>query len=206
MLHRTPPRAKRLSKHLDLFEDYFGNAPVSMASHYNADAMYWGPARLSGWRRGIYNLITLGRSRGRFFGHVEGHPSFWGDVCRERIRYCRNFVYADINTLRMNPWMPYTDPLRPYVRYWYSSSEGNQAPAFLNTLQDANQDRLEATSWRVHHVHSLRSRVCAGWETQSGVPANDGTAGAQEWVVRAGLRATGFSLEDKRPYDAHRRP
>ncbi len=115
-----------------------------MANHYNEDAIYWGPARLSGWRRGVYNLITLGRTRNRFFGQVEGHASFWGDVCRERIRYCRNFVYADINTVRMNPWMPYADPLRPYVRYWYSASEGHKAPAFLRTLQDANQDRLEA--------------------------------------------------------------
>jgi hypothetical protein len=128
---------------LNRFEDYFGKAPATMANHYNADAIYWGPARLSGWRRGIYDLVTLGRTRNRFFGHVEGHPSFWGDVCRDRIRYCRNFVYADINTLSMNPWMPYADPLRPYVRYWYSSSEGNHAPAFLNTLQDKHQDRLE---------------------------------------------------------------
>jgi hypothetical protein len=52
-------------------------------------------------------------------------------------------VYADINTLRMNPWMPYVDPQRPYVRNWYSASEGNKAPAFLKTLQDESQDRLE---------------------------------------------------------------
>jgi hypothetical protein len=128
---------------LDLFERYFGKTPDVMANHYNAEAIYWGPARLSSWRRDIYNLITLGRTRNRFFGQVEGHPSFWGDVCLEHIRYCRNFVYSDINTLRMNPWMPYADPLRPYVRYWYSASEGNKAPAFLKTLQDENQDRLE---------------------------------------------------------------
>jgi hypothetical protein len=129
---------------LDLFRRYFGHDPAVMANHYNEDAIYWGPARLSDWRRSIYNLVTLGRTRDRHFGQVNGHPSFWGDVCRERIRYCRNFVYADINTLRMNPWMPYTDPERPYVRSWYSSSEGHKAPAFLKTLQDTNQDRLEA--------------------------------------------------------------
>jgi hypothetical protein len=128
---------------LNLFEVYFGKAPITMANHYNADAIYWGPARLSSWRRGIYHLITLGRTRNRFFGQIEGHESFWGDVCRERVRYCRNFVYSDINTLRVNPWMPYTDPFRPYVRYWYSATEGNKAPAFLNALQEQNQDRLE---------------------------------------------------------------
>jgi len=128
---------------LDLFRQYFRHDPHAMANHYNADALYWGPARLSGWRRMLYNVVTLGRSRKRFFGHIEGHPSFWGDVCRERICYCRNFVYTDINTLRMNPWMPYADPLRPYVRFWYSSSEGDHAPAFLKTLADKHQDRLE---------------------------------------------------------------
>ena len=129
---------------LDLFQQYFGQDPSTMANHYNADAIYWGPARLSGWRRAVYNLATLGRTRNHHFGHVEGHPSFWGDICRDRIRYCRNFVYADINTLKMNPWMPYADPERPFVRQWYSSSEGHQAPAFLKTLHDANQDRLES--------------------------------------------------------------
>ena len=129
---------------LDLFKEYFGHDPHSMANHYNADAIYWGPARLGGWRRALYNVATLGRTHNRHFGQVEGHPNYWGDVCRARIRYCRNFVYADINTLRMNPWMPYSDPERPFVRYWYSSSEGHQAPSFLKTLQDANQDRLEA--------------------------------------------------------------
>jgi len=129
---------------LDLFKQYFGQDPAVMANHYNEDAIYWGPARLSGWRRGVYNLITLGRTRNRFFGQAEGHASFWGDVCRQRIRYCRNFVYADINTVRANPLMPYEDPDRPYVRYWYSASEGHKAPAFLKTLQEANQDRLEA--------------------------------------------------------------
>ena len=129
---------------LDLFKQYFGHYPDSMANHYNADAIYWGPARISGWRRTIYNLATRGRTRSLYFGHVEGHPSFWGDICRDRIRYCRNFVYTNINSLRMNPWMPYVDPERPFVRYWYSSSEGDKAPAFLKTLQDANQDRLEA--------------------------------------------------------------
>lgn len=128
---------------LDLFQNYFGSPPCSMANHYNEEALYWGTARLTGWRKNVYNLITRGSNNGRFFGHVEGHPSFWGDLCRERIRYCRNFVYSDINTLRACPWMPYSDPLRPYVRYWFAASEGATASAFLNTVQERNQDRLE---------------------------------------------------------------
>jgi hypothetical protein len=124
---------------LERFREYFGRYPVSMANHYNAEALYWGDARLSGIRR---KLHALGK-RGRYYGHVEGHPGFWGDVCRERIRYCRNFVFTDLNTLRACPWMPYHDPERPFVQRWFAASEGAEGPAFLKLIAERNQDRLE---------------------------------------------------------------
>src|SRR5712671_3596171 len=84
---------------LDAFRGYFGHDPQSMANHYNADAIYWGPARLTPPIRSVYVMATAGRQNGRHFGQVPGPPCFWGDVCHERIRYCRTFVYASINTL-----------------------------------------------------------------------------------------------------------
>jgi hypothetical protein len=128
---------------LDRFEQYFGGSPRAMANHYNAEAIYWGPARLSTWRRTLYNAFTLGRKRNRYFGEMNSDRRFWGDVCQQRVRYCRNFVYTDVNTLRANPWMPYSDPDRPYVNYWYSSTEGNLPSDFCRALSDKNQDRLE---------------------------------------------------------------
>jgi hypothetical protein len=128
---------------LDAFRDYFGHDPVAMANHYNADAMYWGPARLTPPVRSFYVAATAGRKNGRHFGHVEGHPSYWGDVCRDRIRYCRNFVFANIDTLAACPSMPYHDETKPFVNAWYASTEGSNAPRFLNALTEANQDRLE---------------------------------------------------------------
>jgi hypothetical protein len=127
---------------LDLFREHFGHDPVTMANHYNDDAMYWGAARLSGVARLSYNAITLGRNN-RFFGHVAGHPSFWGDVCRERIRYCRNFVFREVNTLRACPHMPYVDPDRPYVAGWFASSEGANCKSFLRQIAEPEQDALE---------------------------------------------------------------
>lgn len=169
---------------LDLFKQYFGHDPYSMANHYNADAIYWGPARLSGWRRALYNVVTLGRTHNRHFGQVAGHANFWGDVCRDRIRYCRNFVYADINTLRRNPWMPYLDPERPFVRYWYSSSEGHQAPAFLKTLQDANQDRLEAEGGAsIMYTHFGHGYVLGGKLTPEFRRAMERLARKNGWFV-----------------------
>ena len=83
---------------LDTFRRLFGRDPDSMANHYNGEALYWGPARLGGLSRFIYLLLTRYSSSNRFFGHVAGHPYFWGDLCRQRIRYCRNFIFSDLNT------------------------------------------------------------------------------------------------------------
>src|SRR6202000_2979907 len=114
---------------LETFARQFGGYPGSMANHYNEEAIYWGSARVTGWRRTVYNLITKWKNEGRFFGHVEGHRAFWGDACRDKISYCRNFVFSDINTLAATPYMPYSDPERAYVREWFSASEGHQAPS-----------------------------------------------------------------------------
>jgi hypothetical protein len=130
---------------LDVFRDIFGAYPRSVANHYNADALYWGAARLhSPVCRALYHLLTRGSQRDRFFGHIEGSPYFWGDLCRERTQYFRNFVFREINTLKACPYQPYHSPERPYVREWFSASEGTDCRSFLKTISEPNQDRLEA--------------------------------------------------------------
>jgi hypothetical protein len=128
---------------LERFREIFGTPPTSMANHYNREALYWGHQRLSGWRRSVYQLATVGRNSDRFSGQVEGNPYFWGDLCHSQIRYCRNFVFREINTLRACPQMPYHDPLRPWVNLWFASTEGAKGPAFLSAIGEAAQDVLE---------------------------------------------------------------
>lgn len=128
---------------LDLFRNYFGHDPWTMANHYNTEAIYWGDARVTGIRRSLYNLVQLGRRSGQYFGHIEGHPSFWGDACRARIRFCRNFAYSSIHTLDECPWMPYHDPQRPYVPAWFSACDGNEGRTFCASISEANQEHLE---------------------------------------------------------------
>jgi hypothetical protein len=139
----TSTRAESL-RALEQFESYFGSPPRAMANHYfSQDAVYWGSHRLTGMRRHVYDVLTRGRNRRVSFGHIPGHPYFWGDKCREEIRYVRNFVFPEINTLKACPFMPYHDPLRPYVNYWYASSEGANAASFNERIAEAQQDRLE---------------------------------------------------------------
>ncbi|HKB09021.1 MAG TPA: hypothetical protein VKD69_00150 [Vicinamibacterales bacterium] len=128
---------------LDAFRAYFSRDPQTMANHYNTEAIYWGSRRVTPPLRAVYTVATFGRKNGVHFGEVEGHPSFWGDVCRERIQYCRNFVFSDINTLAACPWMPYHDPLRPYVNAWYASTEGSNVERFTVAIAERHQERLE---------------------------------------------------------------
>ncbi len=129
---------------LDRFAELFGGDPKTLAMHYFCDEnLYWGADRLSGWRRSVYNLLTRGTQQNRYFGHVEGHPYFWGDLCRARIRYVRNFVFSDINTLNACDFFPYHDPSRNYVQQWFCSTEGSNVQRATATLTEQNQDRLE---------------------------------------------------------------
>jgi hypothetical protein len=129
---------------LEQFARHFGHYPASMANHFFCDEdIYFGDARVTGANRLAYNLLTRFQNHNKFRGHVEGDPLFWGDLCKEKIKYVRNFTFAEINTLKICPYMPYCDPGRPYVNYWYASSEGKDAPRFNETLSETNQDRLE---------------------------------------------------------------
>jgi len=129
---------------VDTLKELFGHDPSAMANHYRArQNIYWGDARLTGLNRFAYNVLTRFKNRGAFKGHVEGDDYFWGDICRDRVKYVRNFAFRDINTLKKVPFMPYHDPLRPYVNYWYASSDGGNIRLFNKCISEASQDRLE---------------------------------------------------------------
>ena len=132
-----------IARGLEHFNELFGGYPRTMANHAgSAENIYWGDARLSGIRRHAYKLLYLRRLR--FYGHCEESPYFWGDLCRDRIDYVRNFITGDINTLKTYHSMPYYDPERPFVKQWFSSSEGPNVHSFIRAISEANQDRLEA--------------------------------------------------------------
>jgi hypothetical protein len=140
--HGLPREAIRAA--LDRFSALFGHDPKVAANHTGVeDGIYWADARMTGWRKPLYNLLTRFRRRGKYRGHVEGDPHFWGDLCQARIKYFRNFVFRDINTLRACPAMPYHDPRRPYVNFWFASSDGSDCGKFNECIAEAAQDRLE---------------------------------------------------------------
>ena len=129
---------------IEKFAEIFGYYPKSMANHaFCQDGIYWGNYRLTGFHEFIYNLLTKYHRNGYFRGHIKGDKYFWGDICKEKIKYVRNFVFPDINTLKACPIMPYHDLKRRYVNYWFASSEGSDVRAFNKCITEQNQDRLE---------------------------------------------------------------
>lgn len=130
---------------LERFKMLFGHYPHSMANHTGCrESIYWGRDRLSGANRWIYDLLHPRQSQDEFEGHVEQSPLFWGDVCRDKVRYVRNFTFSEINTLKACPMMPYHDIDRPFVQSWFAGTEGPCVTTFTDMLREENQDRLAA--------------------------------------------------------------
>jgi hypothetical protein len=149
-----------IERGLDTFRDIFGHDPACHANHADAlDSMYWGVDRLSGASRHVYRALKPQSLRRQ--GHLPHSPYFWGDLCRQRIRYVRNFVYGNINTLRACPRMPYHDPDRPFVNAWFASSEGANVRSFLRMLSEENQDRLEREGGACIMYTHFASGFCA---------------------------------------------
>jgi glycosyltransferase involved in cell wall biosynthesis len=127
---------------LDEFKRLIGHDPRVHTNHAgNRENLYWGPARFSTVAP-FYRAMTSLHHR-KFEGHIESSSYFWGDLCRQRIDYVRNFVFREINLDRINPTMPYRDEQRPFVNMWFSSSDASDHTTFCELLSEANQDRLE---------------------------------------------------------------
>jgi hypothetical protein len=127
---------------IERFNELLGSYPkIHVNHHLNRDNLYWGQNRVD------FPLIKLGlklfRGNTKSYGHISESPYFWGDICQNYIKYVRNLVFKEINLLKINPTLPYKDPTRPYVNYWFSSSEGANVKSFNDLISERNQDRLE---------------------------------------------------------------
>ena len=114
-------RRATIERAFALLDDHFPPAHTYICHAKNADNPYWqekvvarGPLR---WLVGAY-------ARGhRCSGEDPASAYFWGDLCRERVRYIRLFRTRDPNTLAANPSMPYFEREKPYVRGWFAATK-----------------------------------------------------------------------------------
>jgi len=113
-------RRERTVAALDLAERLFDQSGTFVCHSKNADNLYW--EEKTAPNAALRTLLLL-YSRHRCSGEVEGSPYFWGDICRERIRWVRLFRTRNPNTLADNPSMPYVEPGKPWVKGWFAATK-----------------------------------------------------------------------------------
>ena len=125
------------------FQRLIGHDARIYANHSsNRDNLYWGARRFR-LLRPFYAVASFFSGKRGFEGHISGSEFFWGDLCRERLDYVRDFVFHEINLDCVNSTMPYHDNAKPFVKYWFSSCDGADVDSFCELLSEPNQERLE---------------------------------------------------------------
>jgi hypothetical protein len=129
-----------ISRGLEEYKDILGAYPRMHINHaHNQDNLYWGRHRFS---FAPYRLLG-GLVFGRFAGQDPESEHFWGDLAHQHIRYVRQFTFPEINLLNVYPSIPYRLPDKPWVNYWFPTSNGANADHFVELLKRDNLDRLE---------------------------------------------------------------
>jgi len=128
---------------INRFREIFGEYPRMNVFHErNIENLYAGNAKLDFWPFKILEKLT---DNSAYQGHIKGSPYFWGDIAAKTIKYMRLpfHTISEVNTLKVNPRMPFHDQRRPYVNYWFSSSDGSDCQRFIQLLSKNNIDKLK---------------------------------------------------------------
>ena len=127
---------------LDLFREKLGHDPYAYAHHAPAlENLYWGGQRT---RWSVLKPFTSYCSQHQaFYGSTQGSRYFWGDLCRARIRYVRNYGFTGANLLTCDPWTPYHDPRKPFVNAWFSTNGWMNADSVEQVFNPTHIDQWE---------------------------------------------------------------
>ncbi len=155
---------------IDGFEEFktlFGAYPTMHHNlSLNRENLYWGPH--------LYSTPMVRMAAGLAIKHpFDGHdPSsgyFWGDLAKQHIKFVRRFTFPDINLYPLAASMPYHLKDKPFVNYWFPTSNGDRILEFDELLKAENLDRLE----REGGVCIVYAHLGAGSFNRSGGPIPD---------------------------------
>jgi hypothetical protein len=137
---------ERTLRGLEFLDRHFDTTLQLYANHgENREDVYWGAERFrTPLLRWLVRTIERNRRDGYYCGEVEGSPFFWGDECRKRFRYVRNFTFSSLDALSFNPEMPYSTSSTPYVEHWFSTTDVPDIETFQRRGTRDAIDRLEA--------------------------------------------------------------
>jgi hypothetical protein len=143
-------KREKIISGMELFKNHFGDYPKMLIQHNDTvenESLYWGRQRLTFPANLFFDALTLINPKSKdsdiYSGTKKSSPFFWGDICKEKIKYVRNFIFSDINTLKACPQMPYYDASKPFVNKWFASTEAPEVNSFNNVVSKQNISRLE---------------------------------------------------------------
>lgn len=130
-------------KGIETYKTILGDYPKLHVNHsYNPDNIYCGSKRFSFPFNWIVKILYS--QYDAFFGEVKESEYFWGDLHKKHIKYSRNYEVDNINTLKINPYMPYKDKkYDEFCNYWYSSTFASNQWMFNKIVNKKSIDRLE---------------------------------------------------------------
>jgi hypothetical protein len=178
----------RTEEGLERFRAVLGAYPRIHANHaYNRENLYWGPARVDQPLLKAVIQRALPTPEGYYAGHVQGSPYWWGDLAQRHVEYARNLTFDEVNLARINPSMPYRDPARPLVRWWFSCSDAEDRDEFAELLRPDRQERLDREGgWCIVATH-LGKGFSAGGEVDRLVRRRlEALAARDGWFVPVG--------------------
>lgn len=134
---------EKVQQGLEVFKEKLGFYPNLHVNHSrNEDNVYWGIDRFDNKIiKTIINLSGIYKNEA-FSGQVNTSPYYWGNLFAKHFKYCRSFTFSNINSLSANPSMPYHDPKRPEVKYWFSTSDASSIRQFENLFTAKNMQQL----------------------------------------------------------------
>jgi hypothetical protein len=127
---------------LELLRARFQREIRLYANHgQNRENLYWGAQRFQlpilRW------LLARLRPGSDAQGADVESPYFWGDLCRERFDYVRNFTFSDLDMLHCNPEMPYRLASTPFVPMWFSTTDAPDVVVFNRRVTREALERVE---------------------------------------------------------------
>lgn len=128
-----------IKRGIEIFEKKL-DLPASMHINHaqNSNNIYWGKKR-------FYPPVSwiMHFAKSDFYGENPNSEYFWGDIFKEKVKFTRNLVFSEINTLRCDPLMPYREANKDrYSNYWFSSSDGHTVKEFNDLTSPKNIQSL----------------------------------------------------------------
>lgn len=137
------------------FKDCFGDYPnINIMHSTNLENVCWGKKVVGNALLRFFIGLLSDRANLPYEGEVLQSKYFWGDILKHKTKYVRLWGCSNINTLKFNSSMPYHNPQKPYVNYWFSFSDGRDVDIFNQLLSKENIKHLiEERGATIVYVH-----------------------------------------------------